>query len=133
MSTGFKRAIFGISAVLVFLVFLGGLGLHGVRAGVQTDDRAYREIGVYEEVLKKVQSDYVVEPNVDKVTDGALHGLLEGLDADSSYLSPAEYAVYKQHSDGAAKDSAQGCDGDQCIQAVRLRHGGVGDSRVASR
>jgi len=92
-------------------VFLGGLGLHGVRAGVQTDDRAYREIGVYEEVLKKVQSDYVVEPNVDKVTDGALHGLLEGLDADSSYLSPAEYAVYKQHSDGAAKDSAQGVTG----------------------
>ena len=54
-------------------------------------------MGVYEEVLKKVQTDYVVEPNVDKVTDGALHGLLEGLDADSSYLSPAEYAVYKQH------------------------------------
>jgi carboxyl-terminal processing protease len=111
MSTGFKRAIFGISAVLVFLVFLGGLGLHGVRAGVQTDDRAYREIGVYEEVLKKVQSDYVVEPNIDKVTDGALHGLLEGLDADSSYLSPAEYAIYKQHSDVAMKDSALGVTG----------------------
>jgi carboxyl-terminal processing protease len=111
MSTGFKRAIFGISAVLVFFVFLGGLGLHGVRAGVQTDDRAYREIGVYEEVLKKVQSDYVVEPNIDKVTDGALHGLLEGLDADSSYLSPAEYAIYKQHRETDGKEAGLGVTG----------------------
>jgi carboxyl-terminal processing protease len=110
MSRGFTRSVFGISAVLVFFVFLGGFGLHGVRANTQ-DDGAYREIGVYEEVLKKVQTDYVVDPNVDKVTDGALHGLLEGLDADSSYLSPAEYALYKQHRDAQAKDSAIGVTG----------------------
>jgi carboxyl-terminal processing protease len=110
MSRGFRRSVFGISAVLVFLVFLGGFGLHGVRANTQ-DDGAYREMGVYEEVLKKVQTDYVVEPNIDKVTDGALHGLLEGLDADSSYLSPAEYALYKQHRDSEGKDSAIGVTG----------------------
>ena len=111
MSKGFKRWIFGVSVVLVLLVFLGGLGLKGVRANTQSGDGAYREIGVYEEVLKKVQTDYVVEPNIDKVTDGALHGLLEGLDADSSYLSPAEYAVYKQHRDGEGKESAEGVTG----------------------
>jgi carboxyl-terminal processing protease len=110
MSIGFKRSVFGVSAVLVFLVFLGGFGLHGVRANTQ-DDGAYREMGVYEEVLKKVQTDYVVEPNIDKVTDGALHGLLEGLDADSSYLSPSEYALYKQHREAQAKDSAIGVTG----------------------
>jgi carboxyl-terminal processing protease len=32
------------------------------------------------------------------VTDGALHGLLESLDANSSYLSPEEYKEYKAHS-----------------------------------
>jgi carboxyl-terminal processing protease len=111
MSKGFRRSVFGVSAVLVLVVFLGGLGLRGVRANTQNDDGAYREIGVYEEVLKKVQTDYVVEPNVDKVTDGALHGLLEELDADSSYLSPAEYTVYKQHLSGDGKDTAQGVTG----------------------
>jgi len=60
MSKGFKRSVFGVSAVLVFVVFLGGFGLHGVRANTQ-DDGAYREMGVYEEVLKKVQTDYVVD------------------------------------------------------------------------
>jgi carboxyl-terminal processing protease len=111
MSKGFKRSIFGVSAVLVLLVFLGGLGLKGVRANTQSDDGAYREMGVYEEVLKKVQSDYVIEPNIDKVTDGALHGLLEGLDADSSYLSSAEYTLYKEHRDAQGKEPASGVTG----------------------
>jgi carboxyl-terminal processing protease len=38
------------------------------------------------------------------VTVGALHGLLESLDSDSSYLTPAEYKLYKQHlSEGTAQ------------------------------
>jgi carboxyl-terminal processing protease len=98
MSKSFKRSILAISAALVIFVFLGGFGLSGVRAGSQNSgDGAYREIGVYEEVLKKVQSDYVVDPRINEVTNGALHGLLESLDADSSYLSPAEYKFYKDH------------------------------------
>jgi carboxyl-terminal processing protease len=98
MSKGFKRSILGISAALVIFVFLGGFGLSGVRAGSQNgNDGAYREIGVYEEVLKKVQSEYVVDPKMGDVTNGALHGLLESLDADSSYLSPVEYKFYKEH------------------------------------
>ncbi len=94
MSKGFKRAVLAISVALVLVVFLGAFGLGGVRAGTQGDG-AYRQMGVYEEVLHKIQSDYVVEPNLDDVTVGALHGLLESLDADSSYLTPAEYAAYK--------------------------------------
>jgi len=37
----------------------------------------------------------VEEANIPSVTDGALHGLLESLDANSSYLSPEEYRQYK--------------------------------------
>jgi carboxyl-terminal processing protease len=96
MSKGFKRAILAISVLLVIVVFLGGFGLSGVRAGTQSDG-AYRQVGVYEEVLHKIQSDYVVEPSIINVTNGALHGLLESLDSDSSYLTPAEYTAYKTH------------------------------------
>ena len=53
------------------------------------------QMRVYAEVLKKVQTDYVTEPNINDVTTGALHGLLESLDADSSYLTPTEYKIYK--------------------------------------
>jgi len=96
MSKGFKRAVFGISVALVFIVFLGGFISNGVSAGSQNDG-VYRQMGVYEEVLHKVQSDYVTEPNINNVTDGALHGLLESLDSDSSYLNPAENAAFKAH------------------------------------
>src|SRR5262249_45121072 len=49
-------------------------------------------------------SEYVEEPNIPAVTDGALHGLLESLDSDSSYLSAAEYKDYKSHRSEAKGD-----------------------------
>jgi carboxyl-terminal processing protease len=103
MSRTFKRAVFGVSVLLVALVFLGGMGPSRVRADSQPDG-AYPEMEVYSEVLKKVQTDYVSDPNMTKVTVGALHGLLESLDPDSSYLTSEEYAAYKQRSnEGAAQ------------------------------
>ena len=51
-----------------------------------------------------VRGSSAIDPNVDKVTTGALHGLLESLDSDSSYLSAEEYKAYKQkESEGAAQ------------------------------
>jgi carboxyl-terminal processing protease len=73
---------------------LGQMGWFGVHAGSEQDG-AYRQIGVYQQVLRRIQSDYVTDPNMEKVTTGALHGLLESLDPDSSYLTPAEYKNYK--------------------------------------
>ncbi len=96
MSKSFKRAIFGISVALDAVVYLGGFISGGVSAGTKRDG-AYRQKGVYEEVLHKIQSDYVTEPNKNDVTTGALHGFLESLDANSSYLTPAEFATYKAH------------------------------------
>lgn len=88
-----KAAILVTSfAVLVFVV-IGSMG--GVHAS--SNDGAYRQLQVYSEVLSRVQSEYVEEPNIPKVTDGALHGLLESLDSNSSYLSPEAYKAYKDH------------------------------------
>ena len=82
---------------------LGEFGWFGVHANGQQEG-AYSEINVYQQVLRRIQSDYVVEPNMQNVTTGALHGLLESLDADSSYLTPTEYKIYKeQPSTGVAQ------------------------------
>jgi carboxyl-terminal processing protease len=95
----FQRFVFGVAAAVFVVLCLGfGAGKYGwfgVHAGGQSDG-AYRQIHVYADVLKKVQSDYVTEPNINDVTTGALHGLLESLDADSSYLTPTEYKIYKE-------------------------------------
>jgi carboxyl-terminal processing protease len=64
--------------------------------GRTPDDKAYKSLTVYSEVLQKIQQDYVDEPNLHLVTTGSLHGLLESLDSQSSYLTPREYTEYKQ-------------------------------------
>lgn len=100
MSMKAKAAILVSSfAVLLFMV-VGGLG--GVRAS--STDGAYRQLQVYSEVLSRVNSEYVEDPNIPKVTDGALHGLLEALDPNSSYLSPKEYQDYKSKKTDAKAD-----------------------------
>ncbi len=98
VSRFFHRFVFVISlavfAALGLGFLLGEFRLFGVHASGQQDG-AYNQMRVYAEVLKRVQTDYVTEPNIGAVTTGALHGLLESLDADSSYLTPAEYKTYK--------------------------------------
>jgi len=101
VSRYFQRFVFvfsvAIFAALGLGFVLGEFGLFGVHAGGQQDG-AYRQMRVYDDVLKRVQTDYVTEPNIDDVTTGALHGLLESLDSDSSYLTPTEYKLYKESS-----------------------------------
>ncbi len=98
VSRFFQRFVFVLS-VAIFAALglgfaLGQFGFFGVHAGGDQDG-AYRQMHVYAEVLKRIQSDYVTDPNINDVTTGALHGLLESLDADSSYLTPTEYKIYK--------------------------------------
>src|SRR6201992_3674465 len=99
-----KLSLLAVSVALVLTLFLG-VNVSGVRAAadVQQQDGAYRQISVYSEVLQHVQSEYVVDPNIPAVTDGALRGLLESLDADSSYLTPADYCTYKADKGGKAQ------------------------------
>jgi carboxyl-terminal processing protease len=66
--------------------------------GRSSDDKAYRALTVYSEVLERIQSQYVDDPNMHAVTNGALHGLLDSLDAQSAYLSPLEYKDFKEKS-----------------------------------
>jgi len=88
-----RSARIGIITVSVVIFCYAGLG-HVL--GHATDDKAYKSLTVYAEVLQKIQQDYVDDPNMRTVTAGSLHGLLESLDAQSSYLTPREYDEYKK-------------------------------------
>jgi carboxyl-terminal processing protease len=93
MSMKTKAAILVTSFAVLLFVVVGSLG--GVHAS--STDGSYRQMQVFSEVLSRVQSEYVEDPNIPKVTDGALHGLVESLDANSSYLTAAAYKAYKAH------------------------------------
>ena len=99
MSTKIKTAILLASAGVLLFSLAGGIS--GVRA---SNDGAFRQMEVYSEVLSRVRSEYVEEPNLPVVTDGALHGLLESLDSNSSYLNAEQYKDYKEHKTSAKGD-----------------------------
>jgi len=88
-----RTARIAILAISVAVFCYAGLG-HVL--GQTHEERAYKSLTVYGEVLQKIQQDYVDDPNMHLVTAGALHGLLESLDPASSYLTPREYTEYKQ-------------------------------------
>src|SRR5262245_55557287 len=92
MSKQLKALVLTLSTLVVLFLIVGGFGVHAANS-----DGAYRQLGVYTEVLQRIRTEYVEEPNFPAVTQGALHGLLESLDANSSYLTPAEYKEYKEH------------------------------------
>lgn len=92
MSKRSVQVVLGTSVALVLFTIIGGLSV-----SASSDDGAYRQLSVYSEVLSRINSEYVEQPNMTAVTDGALHGLLESLDANSSYLTPAEYKQYREH------------------------------------
>ena len=87
-----RLAILAVSILVVCWVGIGNV------IGRTANDKAYKSLQVYSEVLQKIQQDYVDEPNMHLVTAGSLHGLLESLDPESSYLTPREYTEYKEKS-----------------------------------
>jgi len=95
MSKRIRLFLVSISGLLVFYIVVGGL----LGRGNSSDDKTYRNLGVYSEVLSRVSQDYVTEPDLKRATDGAIHGLLEALDPYNTYFSPEEYKEYLRHPD----------------------------------
>jgi carboxyl-terminal processing protease len=100
MSTKLKVTVIASSLAILLFTIVGEF----VHVRASSNDGAYRQLSVYSEVLSRIRLEYVEEPNIAGVTDGALHGLLESLDANSSYLSPEEYKHYKTMKSGGKAD-----------------------------
>jgi carboxyl-terminal processing protease len=82
--------------VVILSVFVFAYVATGYVLGRSSDDKAFRALTVYGDVLNRIEHEYVDDPNMHQVTSGALHGLLDSLDPQSAYLSPREYSDYKE-------------------------------------
>ena len=97
-----RLAKVSIVSLSVIIFLYSGLG-YVLKAN---DDKSFRSLSVFGEVLQHIQEDYVDEPNMTLVTAGALHGLLESLDPQSGYLSAREYADYRDRTKNAQHGEA---------------------------
>ena len=102
MTNRIRTTLISISLVLMSYVVVGGL--LGKSDTSSTSDKTYRDLGVYSEVLNRIKQEYVVDPDLKKVTDGAIRGLLESLDPYSTYLTPEQYQEYLQHPEPGPAD-----------------------------
>lgn len=92
MTSRTRLLILVVTTPLLMFVLVGGW--LGVRAqstppatGQQTTEQSLR---IFEDVVSLVAHNYVEPVNLDKVMDGAMRGLADGLDPDSAYLTPAQ-------------------------------------------
>jgi carboxyl-terminal processing protease len=93
MNTRAKFLVVISSTFLVLLLLLGTVLGKGT-----TPDSPYRHLQVYTEVVSRIKSEYVEEPDMKSVTLGALNGLLESIDPFASYLNADQYKEYQKHS-----------------------------------
>ena len=93
MSNRFRYGVMGVSLALIFYVVIGAV----LGRGASPNEQTYKDLGVYEEVLSRINSDYVTQPNLQQVTGGAIRGLLEALDPYSTYFTPEQFKAYLAH------------------------------------
>lgn len=76
--------------VVVFVIVGGLLGRASAKEG------SYPHLRIFEDVMSLILGSYVETVDVDKVMDGAMRGLAEGLDADSAYLTPEQAKLFEK-------------------------------------
>lgn len=77
--------------LLIFVLVGGWLGVRAQSGGTpgssQTTEQSLR---IFEDVVSLVVHNYVEPVNLERVMDGAMRGLADGLDPDSAYLQPPQ-------------------------------------------
>ncbi len=98
MSSRTKIAVVSLSLTLVFLLLVGAV----LGKNKQDSKGAYPQISVFTEVLSRIKSEYVEEPELSSVTNGALTGMLEAIDPYASYLNADQFFEFEKFKDGTA-------------------------------
>lgn len=94
MSSRLKYFVVSSSTLLTLLLLIGSV----LGQGASSDD-TYKHIGVFTDVVSRIKTEYVEEPDMKSVTLGALNGMLEAIDPFASYLNTDQYKDYLKNKD----------------------------------
>jgi carboxyl-terminal processing protease len=94
MSSRLKYFVVSSSTLLTLLLLIGSV----LGQGASSDD-TYKHIGVFTDVVSRIKTEYVEEPDMKSVTLGALNGMLEAIDPFASYLNADQYKDYLKNKD----------------------------------
>src|SRR4026209_2884264 len=82
MSSRTRVIVMSISAPVIAFAIVGGF-----LGRVMAREDTYQHLKIFDDVVSLISSSYVETADIDKVMKGAMHGLAEGLDPDSAYLT----------------------------------------------
>jgi carboxyl-terminal processing protease len=99
MDTRARFFVVTSSSVLVALLLIGGVVTKGAPAEPSGNNNVYKHLSVYSEVLSRIKSEYVEEPDMSSVTLGAMTGMLESIDPFASYLNANQFKEYLKNFD----------------------------------
>src|SRR5215475_5680408 len=94
MSSRIKYFVVSTSTCLTLLLLVGSV----IGRSASADD-TYKHLGVFSDVVSRIKSEYVEEPDMKSVTLGALNGMLEAIDPFASYLNADQYKEYLKNKD----------------------------------
>ena len=83
-----RMSVLALSTPVLAFVLVGGL--MGANTAQTSAPQTYQHLRVFDDVVDLVMNNYVSEVQVDKVMDGAMRGLADGLDPDSAFLNPGQ-------------------------------------------
>jgi len=66
----------------------------------ENNDKFYKKIDLFSEVLEKIQKEYVDEIDQSEVMDSAINGVLQSLDPYSAYMSPEIFKEMQTETSG---------------------------------
>src|ERR1035441_1768609 len=95
MSSRTKYFVVSTSTCLTVLLLIGSV----LGQSKASPDDTYKHIGVFSDVVSRIKSEYVEEPDMKSVTLGALNGMLEAIDPFASYLNADQYRDYLKNKD----------------------------------
>jgi carboxyl-terminal processing protease len=95
--SGLRKSVW--LGVALFLLFCGVVLWHPAKI-VGAVQVAYNKWKLLTLILDKIERFYVEEKDPDEILDHAISGMLSSLDAHSVYLSPSEYAKWKEQYTG---------------------------------
>jgi carboxyl-terminal processing protease len=99
MSSRLKYTVVTASTCVTVLLLIGS-----VLGQSASPDDTYKHIGVFTDVVSRIKTEYVEEPDMKSVTLGALNGMLEAIDPFASYLNADQYKDYLKNRDTQRAD-----------------------------
>src|SRR6478672_7824381 len=91
--------VLAVSVPVIAFAVVGGF-----MSKAMAREDSYQYLRIFEDVVTLIMNNYVEEVQVDKVMQGAMHGLADGLDPDSAYLNVEQVKLYeKNDSPGAGR------------------------------